>query len=125
MQGLVNKNEWLEQQLDKLHCQNQRLEDHILEIKASVQLRQNLPPQILLQQPVILHDATGRIAPFHLEFISSAAALIAVLKVRFQHRGLRKIMLQEWALREARHQTQIDIHRPWETVFIVSFVHTQ
>jgi hypothetical protein len=120
MQELMNKNEWLEQKLDKLQCQNQRLEDHVREIKASIQLRQDVPPQILLQQPVILHDAIGRIAPFHLEFISSAAAFTAVLKVRFQHRGQRKIMAQEWTLREARKQNTINIDKPWETVFLVS-----
>ena len=33
---------------------------------------QEIPPQVFLSTPVVLLDACGRIAPFHLEFIDSA-----------------------------------------------------
>ncbi|KAF2678413.1 hypothetical protein K458DRAFT_394952 [Lentithecium fluviatile CBS 122367] len=118
LQQTLQKNELLEQQLEELKGQNQILERHILEIKATVQMQRNLPPQVLLQQPVILHDAVGRISPFHLEFINSAKALKAVLKVRFQNVGLRKIIANEYGLRDANKQTDIDLFRSWETVFL-------
>ena len=61
----------LEQKMEDLIAQNNRLEIHVLEIKASIKTQNEAPPQILLQRPVVLYDALGRIAPFHLEFISS------------------------------------------------------
>jgi hypothetical protein len=122
LQETLKKNERLEAQFEELKFQNQCLEQHILEVKATVQMQRNLPPQVLLQQPVILHDALGRIAPFHLEFINSAAALKAVLKVRFQHVGLRKVITNEYGLRDANRQTDIDISKPWETALVVRLI---
>jgi hypothetical protein len=34
----------------------------------------------MLQQPVILLDACGKIAPFHLEFVDSLEAFVAVMR---------------------------------------------
>ncbi len=39
-----------------------------------------IPQQVLLQQPVILLDAFGKIAPLHLDFIDSLDCFTAVLK---------------------------------------------
>ncbi len=36
------------------------------------QSQANIPRQILRQQPVYLEDARGVLAPFHLEFVTSA-----------------------------------------------------
>lgn len=41
-------------------------------VSAKIQLQCNIPPQVLLQQPVIFKDALDRITPVHLEFIDSA-----------------------------------------------------
>jgi hypothetical protein len=61
-------------------------------------IHSNLPSQITQQQPVIFRDALDRVAPIHLEWINSWEAFLAVLKVRFKERGLRKIENMEFAL---------------------------
>jgi hypothetical protein len=119
LQGTLKQKDRLEQQMKDLMAQNKSLETHILEIKAAVKIQNEVPPQILLQRPVVLNDALGRIAPFHLEFISSVEALLAVLKIRFKNVGLKKISLLEFELRERRQQKQIILQAPWETVFMV------
>ena len=42
------------------------------ELNTMVKVAQAIPAQVLLSAPVILLDALGRRAPFHLEFIDSA-----------------------------------------------------
>lgn len=111
----------MEQRLNDIIAQNERLERHIVEVKTTIQIQKNVPPQVLLQQPVILHDALGRIAPFHLEFISSAAALRAVLEVRFLNVGHRKVVRHEYGLRDLRKRTAIDTSKPWESILFVGF----
>jgi hypothetical protein len=119
LQDVLKQKDRLEQQMKDLTAQNNSLETHILEIKASIKTQNEVPPQILLQRPIILHDALGRIAPFHLEFISSVEALLAVLKIRFKNVGLKKVTLLEFELRERKQQKQIILQAPWETVFMV------
>jgi hypothetical protein len=119
LQDSFKQKDRLEQQIKDLMAQNNSLETHILEIKAAVKIQNEVPPQILLQRPVVLNDALGRIAPFHLEFISSVEALLAVLKIRFKNVGLKKISLLEFELRERRQQKRIILQAPWETVFMV------
>lgn len=119
LQETLKKNEELESQMEALKCQNQCLERHMLEVKTTIQLQKNIPPQVLLQQPVILHDAIERIAPFHLEFINSAAALKAVLKIRFRHVGLWKILANEYSFRDLNRKADIDLSKAWERNFLV------
>lgn len=78
----------------------------------------NLPQQIERQQPVMFLDACGRLSPIHLEFISSAEAFLAVLKIRFQDAGLRKIKRGQFALEEAGTKRTVDLGRPWHTCFL-------
>ena len=119
LQETLKKNERLEQRFDEIKGQNQCLERHIIEVKASIQMQRNVPPQVPFQQPVILHDALGRIYPFHLEFVTSAAALKAILEVRFQNVGLRKVVSNQYGLRDLTRRTAIDTAKPWESVFFV------
>ena len=65
---------------------------------ALQQLQDSLPPQVLLQQPVIFTDALDRIAPIHLDWISTWDAFLAVLELRFAHLGYNKIKRREFAL---------------------------
>ena len=44
----------------------------IQELTTMLRDSQEIPPQVFLSTPVVLLDACGRIAPFHLEFIDSA-----------------------------------------------------
>lgn len=69
---------------------------------------------------MILLDALGRIAPFHLEFITSADALLAVLKVRFKNVGSNRVQRLLFDLRQVGKKNEIDFFAPWETVFLVS-----
>lgn len=42
------------------------------DISTIARVRQAIPAQVQLSTPVVLLDAGGRCAPFHLEFINSA-----------------------------------------------------
>jgi hypothetical protein len=89
------------------------------QIKGMLELQASLPAQVLLQDPVILNDARGRIAPFHLDFIDSAEAFMAVLRVRFQDLGILKIEREEFRLDDAARDKKINLKAPWARVFKV------
>ena len=81
-------------------------------------MQANLPKQIERQQPVLFLDACARLSPFHLEFITSAEAFLAVLKVKFKDAGLRKIEKGQFTLEEASTKRTIDLGRPWHVCFL-------
>jgi len=83
-----------------------------------LEMQTTLPSQVKRQQSVYFLDAWGRFSPFHLEFINSWDAFLAVLKVRFKHCGLGKIEKNQYVLEEANSKRPIDIRRPWETCFL-------
>jgi hypothetical protein len=88
------------------------------QVRSMLQVQQEVPPQIMLQQPVILLDACGRIAPFHLEFINSLEAFVAVMLIRFKEagisqEGLQKLANLEFTLRDTRRKRPIDLTKPW------------
>ena len=91
------------QQIEQLAECNRSLVKEVVQLQNMMQLQHEIPAQVLLQKPVLLLDACGRMAPFHLEFINSKEAFLAVLKVRFQQcgvtpKGLRKIDRFEFIL---------------------------
>ena len=59
-----------------------------------IKCQQLVPPRVLLQKPVTLLDACGEVAAFHLEFIGSLEAFIAVLKTRFKHWNINDIIIK-------------------------------
>ena len=80
----------------------------ILDVQSSIQLERELPPQVRLSKPVILSDACGKVAPFHLDFITSADIFLTVLKARFKdggvtEKGLEKLDKSEFVFRD-RHR---------------------
>ena len=83
-----------------------------------IKMQIHLPSQIDRQQPVLFLDACSRLSPVHLEFITSAEAFLAVLKIRFQHAGLRKVERGQFALEEAHTKRTIDLRQPWSNCFI-------
>ena len=97
------------------------LKDLMLKIlKANLQIydivlamQGTMPHQIERQKPVLFLDACGRLSPIHLEFINSAEAFLAVLKVRFRDCGLRKIERKQFALEDTRTKRAIDLQWPW------------
>ncbi|TVY38351.1 hypothetical protein LSUB1_G002624 [Lachnellula subtilissima] len=88
----------------------------VLEIQH---LLSRIPGQVERQQPVYLLDAIGRPTPFHLEFIRSAEALVAVLKINFQKygRGAEKIERGEFAIQDSATTRDINLEADWEISF--------
>jgi hypothetical protein len=89
----------------------------LLEIKAMVETQNLIPAQVHLQKPVILNDARGRTLPLHLEFIDSAEAFTAILRVKFKDIGHGKIVREEFRLDDAVRNSVIDWKALWLLVF--------
>ncbi|KAH8728150.1 hypothetical protein GQ44DRAFT_702688 [Phaeosphaeriaceae sp. PMI808] len=80
----------------------------------------------MLRQLVILIDAfEDNRLPFHLEFINSVEALLAVLEVRFKERGefaLSKIRQRMFNLYDLTSQKRIHLRGPWAQAFLVGAI---
>jgi hypothetical protein len=78
-----------------------------------------IPGQVQRQQPVYFVDAFNKECPFHLEFVRSAEALLAVLKVNFKNSGVGPKMIDrgDFVIEESGSNHIIDITREWETCF--------
>lgn len=106
-----------------LITQNQQLQQSLDDIRSLLRLQSSIPPQVALQKPVLLLDAFGKTAPFHLDFIDSIDAFVAVLKIRSEQAGvrstgLRKLDKREFCIRDTQRRRNIDLFgRPWERVF--------
>jgi hypothetical protein len=73
----------------------------------------------LLEEPFLLEDAIGRIAPVHLRFINSWTAFQAVMEIRFQGKqGLRKICRREYVLQESATGRDVDLSLDFEDAFL-------
>ena len=83
-----------------------------------LKLQTDLPRQVERERPVTLQDACGRFCPVHLDFIDSAEAFIAVLKVRFKDVGLQKVERGQFALENAQTKRPIDLQKPWRTCML-------
>ncbi|KAI4159225.1 MAG: hypothetical protein LQ342_006745 [Letrouitia transgressa] len=114
----------IEASINNLTRQNSRAQrenqNAMMQLLCELRNLQGLPPQVLLPQPVTLKDACGDIYPFHLTFIPSLEALVAVLKFRFKTHGvstvgLRKLETKEFIFREQDYK--ISVRRPWASVF--------
>jgi hypothetical protein len=78
-----------------------------------------IPGQIQRQQPVCLIDPFNKESPFHLEFVRSPEALLAVLKVNLKESDCGPAMIDrgEFAIEELGTQISIDLKRPWDCCF--------
>lgn len=78
-----------------------------------------IPGQIQRQQPICLVDPLNRESPFHLEFVRSAEALLAVVKSNLKSSGCGPAMIDrgEFAIEESGTQNPIDLTGPWEDCF--------
>jgi hypothetical protein len=71
-----------------------------------------------IQEPLILTDALGRVAPVHLELINSWHVLEAVLAARFRNiPGERKVEQGEYALQDRGSLRDIERSQSFETNF--------
>ena len=80
-----------------------------------------ISPQVQRQQPVTFRDALDRVAPIHLEWVSSHEAFMAVLKIQFKHIGLSKIEKGEFVVQALGSTDDIDLSdpsKPWESCFV-------
>lgn len=78
-----------------------------------------VPGQIQREQPVYLIDPLNKECPFHLEFIRSPEALLAVLKVNLKDSGCGPAMIDrgEFAIEELGTQSLVDLTRSWDSCF--------
>ncbi|KAL9107385.1 MAG: hypothetical protein Q9187_008433 [Circinaria calcarea] len=125
--AIINESSIRQEDLfQRLMLSNQQLTREVVQLQGMLQLQHELklekqiPPQILLQRPVVLLDACGKVAPFHLEFINSMEAFVAVLKVRFKQngvsaRGLKKLDRLEFELHDQQHE--LPVTGRWEKIF--------
>ena len=110
------------QWFETLMRQNMELMRNVQDLHRMLQMQMTIPPQVLLQQPVILLDAFGKVAPFHLDFIDSLESFTAVLKIRFRKAGVKqpglaKVDNREYTIQETRKRRAIDVEKPWSEVF--------
>jgi hypothetical protein len=101
---------------------NKTLIQQVTDVRNMIVMQRIPPPQVLLQEPVILHDARGRISPFHLDFINSTEAFLAVLRVRFQDLGRTKIERGEFSIEDTARNLDINLKQSWDRVFKVILV---
>ncbi|KAI0154205.1 hypothetical protein GGR57DRAFT_467543 [Xylariaceae sp. FL1272] len=75
-----------------------------------------LPQQVDREKPVVLFDALGRTAPFHLEFVRSFDAFKAVLIANFRDvpSGIRKIKNEEFIIQDAATKRAISLRSSWD-----------
>ena len=102
--------------------QNKELMQSVHELGRMVQVQKAIPPQVALQQPVVLLDCFGNRAPFHLDFIDSLDCFLAVLKVRFAQAGVKKSGIaklenHEFSIQDTQRNRFVDLTKPWDTVF--------
>ena len=117
--------------------QNQReMLAELRDIATIVRVNQAIPAQVPLSTPVILLDARGQCAPFHLEFVNSAEVcahfgtirndleqltlslqvFLAVLKARFKDIGLRRIENGQFALEDTLRKKSLQLSDAWSTI---------
>lgn len=78
-----------------------------------------VPAQVNRQQPVYMIDAFGKESPFHLEFVRSAEALIAILKVNFKstESGPQMIEQGEFVIEDDGTKRDVNLANDWDTCF--------
>jgi len=95
---------------------NMRVFQAVQELRLSIL---SLPGQVERNEPVYLIDALNILRPFHLEFITSAEALISVLKdnLRSVRSSSALIDQRKYRIEELETLEAIDLSGPWETCF--------
>ncbi|KAI0465965.1 hypothetical protein F4859DRAFT_499353 [Xylaria cf. heliscus] len=80
----------------------------------------NLPRQVEREHPVVMFDALGRIAPFHLEFVRSSEAFKAVLIANFRDTpsGMRKIENGDFLVQDTATKRTINLNGDWNRCFL-------
>lgn len=89
---------------------------------AVISIQTALPNHLergLIEEPFILEDAIGRIAPVHLQFVTSWEAFNAVLQIRFRDlQGFKKVTEKQYGLQDKATGRDIEQTRLWERAFL-------
>jgi hypothetical protein len=89
---------------------------------AVISIQSALPGRLergLIEEPFILEDAIGRIAPVHLQFVTSWDAFNAVLQIRFREmQGFEKVKQKQYGLQDKASKRDIEDSRPWQRAFL-------
>ena len=89
---------------------------------AVISIQAALPSRLergLIEEPFILEDAIGRIAPVHLQFVTSWDAFNAVLEIRFKDlQGFKKVKEKQYGLQDKATGRDIDHSHPWQRAFL-------
>ena len=95
---------------------NMRVFQAVQELRLSIL---SLPGQVERNEPVYLIDALNILRPFHLEFITSAEALIGVLKDNLRSVRSSSALIDQgkYRIEELGTLEAIDLSGPWETCF--------
>ena len=111
----------LQQSKQLLEMTTQVLRTNVRVFQAVIELHnilKRVPGQIERQQPVFLIDGLGRASPFHLEFIRSAEAFVAVLAVNFKKfEDDKKILNREFVIEDSTSKQDIDLEADWDLCF--------
>lgn len=115
--------DWLRQLGSELKSLMHRVvATNIATYHAVVSLQSVLPSRLertLIEEPFILEDPIGRIAPVHLQFVTSWDAFNSILEIRFRNlQGFKKIKNKQYELQEKATQRDIDQSRAWERAFL-------
>lgn len=90
--------------------------------QAVLDIRGRLPSHLdrcLDQEPFILEDGIGRIAPVHMQFISSWEAFDSVLELRFRGmQGYNLVQDKRYVMQEQATRREVDRTRAWECSFL-------
>lgn len=96
----------LEQFLNRIIAGNFAIYREIVALRSAFTTRAD---RSLCEDPFILEDAIGRVAPVHLRFINSWQAFDTVMEIRFTGKqGLPKIQRREYILEENATGLKID-----------------
>ncbi|OSS47245.1 hypothetical protein B5807_09803 [Epicoccum nigrum] len=88
----------------------------VISIQAALS---NRLERTLIDEPFILEDPIGRIAPVHLQFVTSWEAFHAVMENRFSNlQGFRKIQQRKYGLQDGATGREIALTRPWQRAFL-------
>lgn len=90
--------------------------------QAVISNQASLPGRLergLIEEPVILEDALGRIAPVHLQFVTSWDAFDAILEIRFRgFQGHKKIAQGHYGLQDRATGKEVEQSRAWQRAFL-------
>ncbi|CAO2654749.1 Nn.00g114820.m01.CDS01 [Neocucurbitaria sp. VM-36] len=115
--------DWLRQLGSELKALMRRaIATNIATYHAVLSIQAILPSRLergMIEEPFILEDPIGRVAPVHLQFVTSWEAFNAILEVRFRDiQGYSKIKQRKYGLQDRSTGRDILQTRRWDGAFL-------